>query len=278
MMKALAGRADVVVLDLEDSVPEAEKPVARTQVVEALTSAGPRASQVRIVRVNHEGGWDAADLVLVRQLHDAGAIQGVMLPKVSAAAEVESFIAETQREVRVWAVATETPEGVTQLVDICAHRAVVALCWGPEDLSVLMGSFGARDNSGRMRPLYEWVRWQALVAARAAGVEAIDTVFVDIGSPEKLAQEALEAAEAGFGGKMAIHPAQLPIIEDAFRAPAELVDWSRRLLAERAATGLGAFAFDGKMVDQPHFKLATRILERESAWDFAELAETGETD
>lgn len=266
MGKALAGSADAVVLDVEDSVPSADKPAARVNIAEALAQAELGSTQVRTVRINHEDGWEAADLDLVRGLLDARSIHGVMLPKVSNAGEVDSFIAALGRDAEVWAVATETPEGVVELTAIAAHPAVVALCWGPEDLSVLMGSFGAREPDGRLRPVYEWVRWQALIAARAADIQALDTVFVDIGDTERLEAESLEAARAGFSGKMAIHPGQLPIIEQAFRPPADIVDWSRRLLAQREASGLGAFTFDGKMVDQPHFKLAARMIEREEAW------------
>jgi citrate lyase subunit beta/citryl-CoA lyase len=262
MVKAMQGDADVVVLDLEDSVPEKDKAQARLNLAEALAVAGERVGQTRTIRINHEGGWYEPDLAVLREHFDTGAVQGVMLPKVSSTAELDSFVAESGRSIPVWAVATETPDGVTNLVAVAAHPSVVALCWGPEDLSVLMGSFGARELDGRLRPVYDWVRWQALIAARAAGIEAFDTVFVDIGAPDQLEREALEAAQAGFTGKMAIHPDQLPIIAGAFRAPDDLIDWSRRLLAERESNGLGAFAFDGKMVDQPHFKLAARVIER----------------
>jgi citrate lyase subunit beta/citryl-CoA lyase len=264
MVKAMRGDADVVVLDLEDSVPENDKAQARLNLVEALVAAGERPGQVRTIRINNEGSWYQPDLDVLVEQFDSGAVQGVMLPKVSSIDELDSFVEAVGRQIPVWAVATETPEGVTNLVAIAAHASVAALCWGPEDLSVLMGSFGAREANGRLRPVYEWVRWQSLIAARAAGIEVFDTVFVDIGSPDQLETEALEAAEAGFTGKMAIHPGQLPIIEKAFRAPEDLIDWSRRLLAEREATGLGAFAFDGKMVDQPHFKLAARVIDREN--------------
>lgn len=263
MAKALGGPADAVVLDLEDSVPVRDKPEARRNVVAVLAAAPPAAAQSRIVRVNNEGEWDVSDVEVIRALLESGRIQGVMIPKVSSAAQVDSFITAVGRDVPVWAVATETPEGVVSLVEIAQHPAVQVLCWGPEDLAVLMGSFGARDDTGRLRPVYEWVRWQTLVAARAAGIEALDTVFVDYNDSDGLAREAKEAADAGFSGKMAIHPAQLPVIEAAFSPPRHLVEWSVRLLAEREATGLGAFTFDGKMVDQPHFKLAARVLERE---------------
>lgn len=257
------GPADAVVLDLEDSVPPYDKPAARENLTKVATAAARTILQSRIVRVNNEGEWDSADVDAVRMLLEGGHIHGVMIPKVSSAAQVDSFITAVGTEVSIWAVATETPEGVVNLVEIAQHPSVDVLCWGPEDLGVLMGSFGARDEGGRLRPVYEWVRWQALIAARAAGIEALDTVFVDYNDADGLAREAKEAADAGFSGKMAIHPAQLPIIEAAFTPPRDLVDWSTRLLAERDATGLGAFAFDGKMVDQPHFKLAARVLERE---------------
>lgn len=218
----------------------------------------------RVLRINHlRDWWDADDIEFVKILRAESLIDAVMIPKTERASDIDDFIAAVGAHVPVWAVATETPASIEHLYAIAAHRDTVALCWGPDDLAVLMGSFSPREVSGSLRPVYEWVRWQALIAARAAGIEVFDAVFVNIDDLDGLRRECLEAAGAGFSGKIAIHPAQLRVIEEAFRPPATLIDWSTRLLAAQAESGAGAFKFDGQMVDQPHFKAARRLLDAE---------------
>jgi citrate lyase subunit beta / citryl-CoA lyase len=264
--KAFGLPTDAVVLDLEDSVIPEARATARDCIAEVLADdVSTSGDRLRVVRVNHPAaGWDPDDVALVRALLSRDQVDAVMIPKAESAADLDSFVDAVGRRVPLWPVATETPLAVTRLEEMAAHPDSSVMCWGPEDLSVLLGSFSTREDDGRLRPVFESIRWRALVAARAAGIEILDTVFVDVTDTDRLRAESREAAAAGFTGKMAIHPDQLPVIADAFAPSAELLDRSRRLLELRAGSPTGAFAFEGQMVDEPHFKLARRLLEAHS--------------
>ena len=268
LAKALASAADVVVLDLEDSVAADGKSAARDRVAAATAETGGEAVE-RVLRVNRaSGGWDAADAALTASLLAAGRIEGAMLPKVESPDDLDAFLRMVGVDVALWPVATETAAGVVGLAGIARHPMVTAICWGAEDLSVAIGAWGPRLSDGTLKPAFQMVRGQALFAAKAAGVDVFDTVYVDINDDEGLRREAREAAEVGFTGKMALHPRQVEVIHQAFRPPRELVERAERLLAaQREQTGRGTFCFEGQMVDQPHFSLAERLLRQAAEHD-----------
>lgn len=266
--KALASSADAVVLDLEDAVAAPAKDAARALVMAALTPGGRPAGEL-VLRVNRaDRGWDGDDARLAAALSTEGRLDGVMLPKVESADDLDTFLTMVGATVPLWPVATETAAGVQNLAVIAGHPAVTVICWGAEDLSAAIGAWGARLPDGSLQPAFQWVRSRVLFAAKAAGVDVLDTVYVDLDDDDGLRREAGEAAAMGFTGKMALHPRQAAVIQDAFRPPRELVERAERLLAARAAQpGVGTIRFEGQMVDEPHVRLAEQILQQSAERD-----------
>ena len=160
-------------------------------------------------------------------------------------------------------IATETPQGLLRIAEIARARRVDALTWGAEDLSAALGARASRDAHGRYLDVFRHARVMTLLAAAAAGVEAIDGVYVDIRDLDGLRAEARDAAQQGFAGKMTIHPEQIPIVNGAFTPSDEEVAESRALLEafeKERGSGRLAFRFRGQMVDAPHLERARRIL------------------
>jgi citrate lyase subunit beta/citryl-CoA lyase len=142
---------------------------------------------------------------------------------------------------------------------------VDGLCWGAEDLSAALGAVGGRDTSGRFLPVFETVRSWCLLAAAAAGVQAIDAVYTDLADPEGLRREAEQAAAMGFAGKITIHPDQIDVVNAAFTPTPREIEEASELLNEldrNLAEGRQAFTFRGRMVDVPHVRQARRLLAR----------------
>ena len=202
----------------------------------------------------------------------------LLIPKVNNGAEVvrlaeklDALEAEHGHQngtVDLILLATETAQGVLHIGEMAASSRVSALTWGAEDLSADLGSRRNRDASGRLLPIFEYCRNMTLISAAAAGIPALDSVFVDIRDPEGLERECREAADMGFLGKISIHPSQIEIIQRAFTPDASEVAEAEELLAElekHQAEGRMAFTFRGQMVDVPHFERARRLLERANA-------------
>ncbi|MCU6454407.1 CoA ester lyase [Sphingomonas sp. A2-49] len=255
--KAAASGADAVILDLEDSVAAAGKAAAREAVARWLREP---ATVPRFVRVNPLGSDGLADdLVAAR---GAG---GVMLPKSECAGDVATLVAAMgDGAVPVLPVATETPLAVFGLG---GYRAVAdrlaGLTWGAEDLPAAIGASSAREADGRYTAPYEMVRTLALMGAHAAGVAAIETVYPAIRDPGGLAAYAARGARDGFTGMMAIHPAQVAVINAAFSpSEAALADARAVVAAFAANPGAGALQLDGRMIDAPHLKQALALLTR----------------
>ena len=254
MNKAMGSGADALILDLEDAVVSERKGTAREAVAAVL--AEPRRVPL-LVRVNPLGS-DLIDDDLAAVL--AGAPDGLVLPKADGAACVASLAARTG--LPILPVATETPAAVFTLGE---YRAVAAhllgLTWGAEDLPAAIGATTAREADGRFTPPYELVRSLALFGAHAAGVPAIETVFPDFRDLEALAAYAARGRRDGFTGMMAIHPAQVPVINAAFTPSEDEIAHARQVVELFAAhPGAGALQLDGRMIDAPHRKAAERIL------------------
>jgi citrate lyase subunit beta/citryl-CoA lyase len=162
-------------------------------------------------------------------------------------------------------IATETAAAIFALGDFA--RVADRLCgltWGVEDLSAAIGASTARETDGRFTPPFEMVRSLALFAAQAAGVPAIETVYPALKDLDGLKAYATRGRRDGFSGMLALHPAQVPIINAAFTPSAEEFAWARRVVEAFAAhPGAGALELDGRMVDAPHLKLARRLLANE---------------
>ena len=254
--KAAASGADALILDLEDSVVPARKPAARDAVRSYL--AGAR--EVRaFVRLNPlESGFIEDDLTFA-----LGQAQpdGVLLPKAEGANSIMTLAAHLPG-IPILPVATETPAAIFQLGTYAqAGRHLAGLTWGAEDLPAAIGAATAREADGGYTPPYQLVRSLALFAAHAAGVSAIETVYPDFRDGDGLAAYAARARRDGFTGMMAIHPAQVPVINAAFTPSPDELTHARAVVDLFAANpAAGALQLDGRMVDAPHLKAAQRLL------------------
>ena len=257
--KAAASGADAVILDLEDSVMPGAKQAARASVAAYL--GAPRALPV-LVRVNPlDGGATAADLAAVLSARP----DGIVLPKAEGADSVRALLAMMgDRPPPILPIATETAAAVFALGSYGAVAAhLMGLTWGAEDLPAAIGAATSREADGRYTPPYEMTRSLTLFGAAAAGVAPIDTVFPDIRDTAGLAAYAARARRDGFTGMMAIHPAQVAIINAAFTPTADEIAQARAIIDAFAENpGAGALMLDGRMIDAPHLKQAQAVLAR----------------
>jgi citrate lyase subunit beta/citryl-CoA lyase len=167
---------------------------------------------------------------------------------------------------RLLVIATETPEGLLN-IQACttASPRIVAVSWGIEDLGAAMGLGRVRDRDGKYLDIPRHARTMCAVAASAAGLEWIDTVYTDIADLEGLRRECDDAVAMGFTGKISIHPGQIEVINAAFTPTPEVVAQARALVTafeEHRGRGVFAFRFNGQMVDAPHLSGALKILAR----------------
>ena len=270
--KAMQSGADALILDLEDSVAPSGKAAARKVTAEfmAVTASEPKRPRL-IVRVNAlTTGMTDGDLDGVM----AGAPDAILLPKTVGGADVAHLGAKLAvREAEfgladgatgIIALATETAQGVFALGTLAgASRRLSGVTWGGEDLSAVVGAEANRGTDGLYTDPYRIVRALALLAAAAAEVDPIDSVYTNFRDLEGLAAECREARRDGFVAKMAIHPAQVPVINEAFTPTAETIARARRIVeAFEANPDAGVVGINGEMVDMPHLKRAQRLLAR----------------
>src|SRR5271166_5271034 len=255
--------ADALILDLEDSVVPANRPMARDQA-RAFLASSRSAGFRRYVRINPLMSGAALDdlVAVVPERPD-----GILLPKcvpedvrnldhyLSALEAASGFTSAT---IRVIAIATETPAAMLALADHAdgAYAGVSprleGITWGAEDLSAALGGHNRRLD-GAYDDVYRLARSLCLLAAAAAQVAPIDTVYTDFRDEKGLAAECAAARRSGFTAKMAIHPAQVPVINTAFSATEEELVWAHKVVDAFAQNpAAGTFALDGKMVDKPH--------------------------
>ena len=265
--KALTSGADALILDLEDSVAPDAKPAARDLASRFLAAGHGGEYWVRI------NPLDTADSLEDLKAVVPAAPAGIVLPKPEGARDanqlaklLEVLEHESEREtgrIRILPIATERPAALFQLHEYAdATPRLAGLTWGAEDLAAALGATANRDEEGNWLPVYELARSLCRLAAAAAGVPAIDTVYTDFGNPEGLAQYAALARRDGFEGMLAIHPSQVVTINDAFMPTADEVRRAERIVAlfdENPSAG--ALALDGEMIDRPHWLQARRILD-----------------
>jgi citrate lyase subunit beta/citryl-CoA lyase len=265
LKKAGGAGADALILDLEDSVAADARPDARNLAREYL--AGKDNVWVRINPIDSDDAQ--ADLEGVMP----SAPTGIMLPKPKSAAAVielaESLsVLEAKHGIdpgstRILPLCTETPEALFTLNGyIGATDRLMGLTWGAEDLSAAVGAATNRDENGDWLPTYEMARSLCLLAAAAAEVAAIDTVFTDFKNADGLRRYASNARRDGFSGMLAIHPAQVETINAAFVPTAEELERAARIVELfETNPGEGAIGLDGEMIDRPHLLQARRLLE-----------------
>lgn len=274
--KAMSSHADALIIDLEDSVSPANKGAAREIAAEFLAKTSPLAQRpALVVRVNAlSTGLTDADLAgVMRAGPDA-----ILLPKCCGGADVqhlatllsvhEADCARPQGSTAIHALVTETALGVLNAGTYAGKTdRLKTLSWGGEDLAADIGAATNRDDLGRYTDTFRLARSLTLLGAAAADVEAVDTVFTDIAALAALEAECAMAARDGFSGKMAIHPAQVEIINRAFTPSAETVEHARRVVAlfDEAGPEAGVLSMDGRMIDRPHLRQAERMLARARA-------------
>ena len=273
--KAMASGADAVIIDLEDSISAEGKAAARLSAADFLRDATKAQQRPRLlVRINgFATGLTDADLdAVVPARPDA-----IMLPKAGGGAAVvhadakltasEAIAGLPEGEIKVVAIATETAAALFLAGTYAGASARLAgLTWGAEDLSADLGAETNRDPQGRFLDSYRLARTLCLAGAAAAQVQAIDTIAADFRNMALLRRETEEARRDGFTGKMAIHPAQVPVINEVFTPTADAIARARAIIAAFDANpGKGAVAIDGVMYDRPHLERARQLLARAAA-------------
>ncbi len=255
--KALDSEADAIIFDLEDSVAAAQKSAAR-DILKHLPkrSGGPQ----WWVRVNPLGSeFHKADLELI----GVADIHGIVLPKAESGADVTT-LAHRTGTIPIHAIVTETPASLFGLLSYRMPNSPLAvMSWGAEDLSAALGAASKHDSDGALSFTYRLARSLGRAGAVAAGVQPVDGVFADFRDEGGLRNEAEAAAREGFTGKLAIHPAQVAVINAAFGPSAEQVAHAEAIVAAfEAQPDAGVLSVGGMMVDRPHLIQAQRVLER----------------
>jgi len=276
LAKADEFAADALVLDLEDSVAPTRKPVAREMVREFLDARqGKRKSQLWI-RINP---LDHPDVLqdLVKTI--GGAPDCLMQPKTNGPEDVlklshyldalEAREGLAPGSIKIHSISTETAVAIFTLGDYAKQRLprLISMNWGAEDLSSAIGAAGNKGPDGDWDFPYQIVRTQFLFAAHAASVQAIDTLYADYKDEAGLRHSCDLARRQGFTGRIAIHPAQVDIINESFSPSAENVAHARRVVdAFAVAPDAGTIGIDGKMYDIPHLNQAKHILAMHKAY------------
>lgn len=268
--KALASGADAVIVDLEDSIVPERKPAAREAALAFLKKASTNKQRPRLlVRINSlDTDMTDADLDAIV----AGKPDAVVFPKAEGGPSVVHLDAKlTAREaiagmleghIKIVAQAVESAAGLFAAGNFRnASPRLIGLTWGPEDLSAELGAATNRDARGELTEPYRLARSMCLYAAAAAKVPAIETVYVDFRNSDGLRRDTEAARRDGFTGRLAIHPAQVPVINEVFTpTPAEIEKAKAVVAAFAAKPGAGAVGLDGKMYDRPHLARAQALL------------------
>lgn len=270
--KGLASGADALILDLEDSVSAANKPAARGLSRDIVGNRQPGRPQL-IVRVNDlTTGLIDDDLAIVM----AARPDAIMLPKCTSYADLEHLSAKLRVHeadhgikdgaTRIIPIITETGASVLAVSTYRTHARLGALTWGAEDLSADIGASATRDETGSYTDVFKLARAVTLLAASAAQAAAIDTVFPNFRDEEAFRKDCVAGIRDGFTGRMAIHPAQVPVINEAFTPSADAVAHARAVIDAFVAAGNpGVVGIDGAMYDRPHLKRAERLIARAQA-------------
>lgn len=268
--KAMASGADAVIIDLEDSISPERKPAAREAARDYLKAHTGKADRPRLfVRINGlDTGMTDADLEAIVP----GKPDAVLFPKAEGGASAIHLDAKLTAQEAIAGVAEGSIKVLAQNVESAAglflagtfkdvSPRLIGMTWGPEDLSAELGAESNRDDKGFLTEPYRFARSVCLFGAAAAKLPAIETVYVDFRNSEGLRQDTIEARRDGFTGRLAIHPAQVPVINEVFTPTAEQIEKAKAVVAAFAANpGAGAIGIDGKMFDRPHLIRAQRLL------------------
>ena len=255
--KALESDADAIIFDLEDSVAPAQKAAARDILRQLPKRSGGGEWWVRVNPIGSEFHKDDLHLIGVADIH------GIVLPKAESGADVTRLSHRTGN-IPIHAIVTETAASLFGLLSYREPNSpLAAMSWGAEDLSAALGASSKYDASGELSFTYQLARTLCLAGAVAAGVQPVDGVFADFKDEMGLKAEAEAARREGFTGKLAIHPAQVAVINAAFTPSDDDIRHAEEIVAAfEAQPNAGVLSVGGKMVDRPHLVQARRVLER----------------
>jgi citrate lyase subunit beta/citryl-CoA lyase len=270
--KAMASGADAIIIDLEDSIVPERKDAARAAALAFLKAHNTKKDRPRLlVRINGlDTGMTDADLDAII----AGAPDAVVFPKAEGGASIVHLDAKlTAREalaglpegtIKVLAQSVESAAGLFLAGTFRdASPRLIGMTWGPEDLAAELGAESNREADGTLTDPYRLARAMCLYGAAAATLTAIETVYVDFRNTEGLRRDTEMARRDGFTGRLAIHPAQVPVINAVFTPTPEQIEKAKAVIAAFAAQpGAGAVGIDGKMYDRPHLVRAQELLAR----------------
>jgi citrate lyase subunit beta/citryl-CoA lyase len=269
MEKATQGPSDIVIFDVEDAVAPEEKPKARTMIREFLQAQAGGHERLW-VRINPlDGPYAVDDLAAIMP----GKPGGIMLPKARGRHDVETldhFLTAleaangiAQGSTKVIVLVTETAEAMFTTGDYRGAPRVVALTWGAEDLADSIGASSNRNPDGSYSFTYELARSLCLLGAATAGVAAIETIQGDFRDLEGLKARAEKVRRDGYRGMLAIHPAQVDVINQAFTPTEEEIAAAREIVELFAANpGVGTIGHKGAMLDRPHLARAQLLLKQ----------------
>jgi citrate lyase subunit beta/citryl-CoA lyase len=267
MSKAIASTSDAVIFDLEDAVTEDQKPIARALVAAVLRDNTQHRARLW-VRINPlQGPHALADLVAVMP----AAPVGIVLPKPRSRVDAElldhyltAFEAASNialGSTRVMVLATEEPASMLAIGSYAGVPRVVAMSWGAEDLATALRASDNLGEFGGYGFTYELARSLCLVGAAAAGIPAIETIHGDFRDEAGLRKRVASVRRAGYRGMLAIHPAQVDVINEGFTPTADEVAAAQEIVAVFAANpGVGTIAHKGAMLDRPHLARAQAVL------------------
>jgi citrate lyase subunit beta/citryl-CoA lyase len=255
--KALDTQADAIIFDLEDSVAPAMKSVARDLLQNLRKRSGGPQWWVRINPLGSEFHKEDLELLGIADIH------GIVLPKAESGDDIAQLAFRTGN-IPIHAIVTETAASLFGLLSYRdPNSPLCAMSWGAEDLSAALGASSKYESEGELAFTYKLARSLCLAGAVAAGVQPVDGVFADFKDGDGLKQEAEAARRDGFTGKLAIHPAQVPVINAAFTPSEDEVRHAEEVVAAfEADPRAGVLSVGGRMVDRPHLMQARRVLER----------------
>jgi citrate lyase subunit beta/citryl-CoA lyase len=269
--KAMASGADAVIIDLEDSIAPERKAQARAAALEFLKSAAAKTQRPRLlVRINGlDTGMTDADLEAIVP----GKPDALVFPKAEGGSSVvhldakltarEAMAGVAEGSIKILAQAVESAAGMFLAGTFRdASPRLIGMTWGPEDLAAELGAESNREADGTLSEPYRLARSMCLYGAAAAKLPAIETVYVDFRNAEGLRRDTEMARRDGFIGRLAIHPAQVAVINEVFTPTPAQIEKAKAVVAAFAAQpGAGAVGIDGKMYDRPHLVRALRLLE-----------------
>ncbi|WP_020581006.1 HpcH/HpaI aldolase/citrate lyase family protein [Endozoicomonas elysicola] len=285
LAKSQSTRADALILCLEDSVTEENKPKARSIVTDYLKTHCEASTATLWVRVNALSTEHLVkDLVAVM----AGKPYGIFLPKPASPSDfttVSNYLTalEVQNDIkpgstRLMSVAESASGTLNQHRFPEASPRLKALTWGAEDMSADLGAITNQDGQGNYFLVHQMNRANCLVVAAAGRMQAVDGICQDFKNPDLLRQQCLHARKEGFSGKIAIHPSQVAIINECFTPTQEEICYARQVVQTFSESGgAGTVSLAGKMLDIPHLRQAQRILNQETLMNHRDVESTGKS-